>query len=49
MSWKETDERLIRRGELILDPSLLENHRKELEIMNKGRIGRLYTTSNSIV
>jgi hypothetical protein len=23
MNWKETDERLIQRGELILDPSLL--------------------------
>jgi hypothetical protein len=49
MDWKETDERLIRRGELILDPSLLENHVKELETMNKHRIGRPYTLSNSII
>ena len=49
MDWKETDERLIRRGELILDPSLLENHVKELETMNNHRIGRPYTLSNSII
>jgi len=28
MDWKETDERLIRRGELILDLFLLENLEK---------------------
>jgi hypothetical protein len=26
MGWKETDERLIRRGELILDLEFLKNH-----------------------
>jgi len=49
MGWKETDERLIRRGELSLAPSILKNHRKELETMNNHRIGRPYTTSNSII
>jgi hypothetical protein len=49
MDWKKTDERLIRRGELILDPSILNNHRKELKTMNKGRIGRPYTLSNGII
>jgi len=28
MAWKETDERLIRRGELILDLESLKNHEK---------------------
>jgi len=49
MSWKETDERLIRRGELILDPSLLENHEKELKTMNKGRRGRPYLHANTYI
>ncbi len=49
MDWKETDERLIRRGELILDPSLMKNHVKELKTMNRHRIGRPYTLSNSII
>ena len=49
MDWKETDERLIRRGELILDPSLLKNHKKELETMNEHRIGRPYTLSNNYI
>jgi len=31
MVWKETDKRLIRRGELILDPSFLESHEQELK------------------
>ncbi len=49
MDWKETDERLIRRGELILDPSILKNHVKELKTMNKHRIGRPYTLSNGYI
>jgi len=49
MDGKKTDERLIRRGELILDPTTLKNHVKELETMNKGRIGRPYTLPNGII
>ena len=49
MAWKETDERLIRRGELILDPSILENHEQELKTMNKGRRGRPYLLANTYV
>ena len=49
MAWKKTDERLIRRGELILDPSLLENHGQELKTMNKGRRGRPYLLANTYV
>jgi len=49
MGWKETDESLIRRGELILDPSLLENHEKELKTMNKGRRGRPYLHANTYI
>jgi hypothetical protein len=49
MDWKDTDKRLIRRGELILDPSLLKNHKKELKTRNTHRIGRPYTMSHSYV
>jgi len=34
MGWKETDERLIKRGELILDLSFHEHYKEELETLN---------------
>ena len=49
MGWNETDERLIRRGGLILDPKLLENPKQELKTMNKGRRGRPYLLANTYV
>jgi IS5 family transposase len=49
MDWKSTDERLIRRGELILDLESLKNHRQELKNMNKGRPGPRYKLANSYV
>ena len=49
MDWKATDEKLIRRGELILNLENLKNHRKELENMNKGRPGPRYKHANSII
>jgi len=47
MGWKETDQRLIRRGELIIDTESLKNHRKELKKMNEGRPGPRYKLANS--
>ena len=47
MGWKETDEQLIRRGELILDPPILKNHVKELETMNNHKRGPHYRTTTS--
>ncbi|MDH5200480.1 MAG: transposase, partial [Candidatus Bathyarchaeota archaeon] len=49
MGWKETDERLIRRGELILDIESLKEHRQELKKMNKGKRERSYRIVNSYV
>ena len=49
MDWKETDERLIRRGELILDLESLKNHEKELENMNEGRPGPRYKLAASYI
>jgi len=49
MDWKAVDERLIRRGELILDLESLGNHEKELETMNNGRPGPRYKLANSYI
>ena len=49
MGWKETDERLIRRGELILDMESLKNHGEELKKMNKGKPGRSYRIADSYI
>lgn len=49
MDWKAVDERLIRRGELILDLESLGNHGKELEEMNKGRPGPRFRIANSYI
>jgi len=49
MDWKATDERLIRRGELILDLGFLRSHGKELEEMNRGRPGPRYKHTNSYI
>jgi len=37
MDWKAVDERLIKRGELILDLESLKKHEKDLEEMKKGK------------
>ena len=39
---RETDERLIRRGELILELGFVENYQNELDAMNHGKEGRPY-------
>ena len=49
MDWKAVDERLIRRGELILDLKTLRNHEKELQNMNEGRPGPRYKLANSYI
>ena len=49
MNWKATDEKLIRRGELILNLEALKNHGKELENMNEGRPGPRYRLANSYI
>ena len=49
MDWKAVDEKLIRRGELILDLESLGNHEKELEEMNKGRPGPRFRIANSYI
>jgi len=33
--WRQIDERLIRRGELVLELGFVEGYREELEAMNR--------------
>jgi len=49
MGWKEIDERLIRRGELLLDVSFLENYQEELEAMNQDKTGRPFRLARSYI
>ena len=49
MSWKEIDERLIRRGELLLDVSFLETYQQEVEAMNRGKTGRPFRLTRSYI
>ena len=43
MNWQSVDERLIRRGELLLSLEFLERYDEELGAMNCGKVGRPFT------
>jgi len=47
MGWKDVDERLIRRGGLLLSLDFLEGYDRELGEMNRGKEGRPFTLTNS--
>jgi len=49
VDWREIDERLIRRGELILELGFVEGYREELEAMNRGKEGRPYSLSRTYI
>jgi hypothetical protein len=40
MDWGAVDERLIRRGELLLSLDFLDDYDYELSVMNDGKVGR---------
>ena len=42
MDWRRVDERLIRRGEVLLSLDFLEGYGDELRAMNEGKVGRPY-------
>jgi hypothetical protein len=42
MDWRGVDERLIRRGELLLSLDFLESYDLELSVLNLGKVGRPY-------
>jgi hypothetical protein len=47
--WKRVDERLIKRGMLIMDLNFLRNYRDELVRMNRKKRGRPYRIAESYV
>jgi hypothetical protein len=49
MDWQKIDEKLIRRGELILDTDLLEHHEEELKAANRGKNGRPFRMAASYI
>ena len=49
VNWRETDERLIKRGELILELGFVEHYREEIEAMNRGKEGRPYRLSRTYI
>ena len=49
MDWKGVDERLVKRGELLLSLGFLEGYDRELKRMNRGKVGRPYTLTERYV
>jgi len=49
MEWKAVDERLIRRGELLLSLDFLEGYGKELKSMNDGKVGRPFKLTKGYI
>jgi hypothetical protein len=47
MDWKSIDDRLVKRGELLLSLEFLESYDEELEAMNLGKVGRPFTLTGS--
>ena len=47
MDWDSVDERLIKRGELLLSLDFLERYDDELRTMNRGKEGRPFTLTSS--
>ena len=47
--WSKTNEELVVRGEFLLDLDWVKNWGKELEEMNKGKVGRLYEFPESLI
>lgn len=46
MDWKAVDERLIRRGGLLLSLDFLDGYEDELRAMNGGKVGRPYALTD---
>ena len=49
MDWQKIDEKLIRRGELIIDTDLLKHHEEELKAANRGKNGRPFSMAASYI
>ncbi|MCR6624651.1 MAG: transposase [archaeon YNP-LCB-024-027] len=49
MDWKRVDERLIRRGELLLSLDFLEGYDYELSLLNDGKVGRSFKITDRYI
>jgi hypothetical protein len=49
MDWQKIDEKLIKRGELIIDTDLLKHHDEELKTANQGKNGRPFRMTTSYI
>jgi hypothetical protein len=49
MDWNAVDERLIRRGELLLSLDFLEGYDFEFSVMNDGKVGRPFKLTKRYV
>jgi len=49
MDWRLVDERLIRRGELLLSLDFLDDYDLELSIMNDGKVGRPFKLTDGYI
>jgi hypothetical protein len=47
--WSSYNESLVRRGQVLLDFDVIDNWYKELEIMNKGKVGEPYSYPGSFL
>ena len=45
-NWKNYNESLVRRGEILLDFDIIDNWNDELEEMNKNKEGRKFVSRN---
>jgi len=46
--WKEYNDKLVKRGEVLIDLGFLKNEMQELGKMNENKIGRPYQYSESL-
>jgi len=49
MNWHDYDEKLIRRGELILDLEFVSTYQSELDAMNRGKEGKPFKLTDSYI
>jgi len=49
MDWSVYNDSLVRRGEVLLDFSVLEGWDREVELMSAGRRGRPFTYPDSLI
>ena len=49
MNWKNYNESLVKRGEILLDFDVIDNWNSELEKMNKGKEGRKFEYPDSFI